>query len=125
MPKKGNFKQKKKLRSRGRNVDPAVKDSLIQLLDIQYFRRDHLIEYLHVIQDRIGYIDENYMTALADLLDISQTEVYEVASFYHHFDVITNGASKPQSLTVRVCYSVTCKLNGADELIENLENYYK
>ena len=89
MPKKGNFKQKKKLRSRGRNVDPAVRDNLIQLLNIQDFRRDHLIEYLHVIQDRIGYIDENYMTALADLLDISQTEVYEVASFYHHFDVIT------------------------------------
>ena len=59
MPKKGNFKQKKKLRSRGRNVDPAVKDSLIKLLDIQYFRRDPLIEYLHVIQDRMGYIDEN------------------------------------------------------------------
>ena len=125
MPKKGNFKQKKKLRSRGRNVDPAVRDNLIQLIDIQDFRRDHLIEYLHIIQDKIGYIDEKHMTALADLLDISQTEVYEVATFYHHFDVITNGTSKPQSLTVRVCDSVSCQLNGADELIENLENYYK
>ena len=81
MPKKGNFKEKKKLRSRGRNVDPAVRDNLIQLLDIQDFRRDHLIEYLHLIQDRIGYIDENYMTALADLLDISQTESMKLQVF--------------------------------------------
>ena len=80
MPKKGNFKQKKKLRNRGRNVDPAVRDNLIQLIDIQDFRRDHLIEYLHVIQDKIGYIDEKHMTALADLLDISQTEHKSVRS---------------------------------------------
>ena len=119
------FKKKKKLRNRGRNVNPAVKDKLLQFLKISEFRRDHLIEYLHVIQDQIGYIDDDYMTALADLMDISQTEVYEVASFYHHFDVIKNGDTKPQSLTVRVCDSVSCQLSGANNLIDSLEKYYK
>jgi formate dehydrogenase len=65
------------------------------------------------------------MTALASLMGISQTEVYEVATFYHHFDVVDNDQDKPAALTVRVCDSVTCEMNGANELAKILDDYYK
>ena len=65
------------------------------------------------------------MTALANLLKISQTEVYEVATFYHHFDIIKGDEKIPPSLTVRVCDSVTCEINGANELAQNLDDYFK
>ena len=89
------------------------------------YRRDHLIEYLHVIQDNKGHINEDFMAALADLMEISQTEVYEVATFYHHFDIIKSDQKIPPALTVRVCDSVTCEINGANELAENLDDYFK
>jgi len=62
---------------------------------------------------------------LASLMGISQTEVYEVATFYHHFDVVDNDQDKPAALTVRVCDSVTCEMNGANELAKILNDYYK
>jgi formate dehydrogenase len=65
------------------------------------------------------------MTALASLMSISQTEVYEVATFYHHFDVVDTDSDKPPSLTVRICDSVTCEMNGANELAKTLDDYYK
>ena len=65
------------------------------------------------------------MTALANLMGISQTEVYEVATFYHHFDVVDTDSDKPPSLTVRICDSVTCEMNGANELAKTLDDYYK
>ena len=67
----------------------------------------------------------DYMTALANLMKISQTEVYEVATFYHHFDVVETDTDKPPALTVRVCDSVSCEIKGASELANNLDNYYK
>ena len=125
MTSKKSFKSKINLRARGRKVNFETLENLKDLLKIDVFRRDHLIEYLHVIQDNLGYINEEYMTALAELLQISQTEVYEVATFYHHFDVIKGDENKPPSLTIRVCESVSCAMNGADSLIENLDSYYK
>ena len=119
------FKKNKKLRNRGRKVDHSVKDELIELLHTQEYRRDHLIEYLHVIQDTKGHINEIYMTALADLMGISQTEVYEVATFYHHFDIIKSSETVPPALTIRVCDSVSCELKNANELADTLDNYYK
>ena len=119
------FKKNKKLRNRGRKVNHDVKDNLIRLLNTDSYRRDHLIEYLHLIQDAKGHINEDYMTALADLMDISQTEVYEVATFYHHFDIIKSGDTAPPSLTIRVCDSVSCELQGAHELADTLDSYYK
>ena len=98
---------------------------MIKLLDVSNYRRDHLIEYLHVIQDNKGHINDEFMAALANLLGISQTEVYEVATFYHHFDVITTDQTVPPKLTIRVCDSVSCELNGANELAQNLDDYYK
>ena len=122
---KNKLKSKVNLRNRGRKVDLGVLENLKNLLNIDVFRRDHLIEYLHLIQDSIGFIDEDRMAALSELLGISQTEVYEVATFYHHFDVVKNDKEKPPTLTVRVCESVTCAMNGADNLAKNLDSYYK
>jgi len=122
---KSKLKKNKKLRQRGRKVNFEIRDELINLLKVNSYRRDHLIEYLHVIQDNKGHINEDFMAALADLLEISQTEVYEVATFYHHFDIIKSDQKKPPALTVRVCDSVTCEINGANELAQNLDDYFK
>ena len=118
---KSKLKKNKKLRQRGRKVNFEIRDELINLLKVNNYRRDHLIEYLHVIQDNKGHINEDFMAALADLMEISQTEVYEVATFYHHFDIIKSDQKKPPALTVRVCDSVTCEINGANELAQNLD----
>jgi formate dehydrogenase beta subunit len=122
---KSKLKKNKKLRQRGRKVNFEIRDELINLLKVNSYRRDHLIEYLHVIQDNKGHINEDFMAALADLMEISQTEVYEVATFYHHFDIIKGDQKKPPALTVRVCDSVTCEINGANELAQNLNDYFK
>ena len=122
---KSKLKKNKKLRQRGRKVNFEIRDELINLLKVNSYRRDHLIEYLHVIQDNKGHINEEFMAALADLMEISQTEVYEVATFYHHFDIIKSDQKKPPALTVRVCDSVTCEINGANELAQNLDDYFK
>ena len=121
---KSKLKKNKKLRQRGRKVNFEVREELAKLLGVSNYRRDHLIEYLHVIQDNKGHINEDFIAALAHLLDISQTEVYEVATFYHHFDIIKNNDTVPPSLTVRVCDSVTCEINGANELAQSLDDYY-
>ena len=122
---KKTLKNKITLRPRGRKVDFDVLDKLETILDTSSYRRDHLIEYLHKIQDSQGAITKTYMTALASLMGISQTEVYEVATFYHHFDVVDTDSDKPPSLTVRICDSVTCEMNGANELAKTLDDYYK
>ena len=122
---KKTLKNKITLRPRGRKVDFDVLGKLETILDTSSYRRDHLIEYLHKIQDSQGAITKNYMTALASLMGISQTEVYEVATFYHHFDVVESDSDKPPSLTVRICDSVTCEMNGANELAKTLDDYYK
>ena len=122
---KTKLKEKITLRPRGRQVDFNVLHSLKELLDVSSYRRDHLIEYLHKIQDSKGAITKDYMTALSNLMGISQTEVYEVATFYHHFDVVESDKDKPPALTVRVCDSVSCEMNGANELAKMLDDYYK
>ena len=122
---KRKLQKNKKLRNRGRKVNFEVRDKLVKLLGVTSYRRDHLIEYLHVIQDSQSHINEDYITALASLLKISQTEVYEVATFYHHFDIIKGDDKTPPNLTVRVCDSVTCEINGASQLAQSLDDYFK
>lgn len=122
---KNKLKDKITLRPRGRKVDFEVLNALEKLLNTDFYRRDHLIEYLHIIQDTHGAITKDYMTALASLMGISLTEVYEVATFYHHFDVVESDDDKPPALTVRVCDSVSCEMNGANELAQTLDNYFK
>jgi formate dehydrogenase len=83
-------------------------------------RRDLLIEYLHRIQDARGCIDADHLAALAQLMKLARAEVYEVATFYHHFDVVREGEAPPPPLTVRVCDSLACALAGAEQLIAEI-----
>ncbi|MDP6313217.1 MAG: NAD(P)H-dependent oxidoreductase subunit E [Arenicellales bacterium] len=84
-------------------------------------RRDQLIEYLHRLQDRFGHVAAAHVVALADVLGLAPTEVYEVATFYHHFDVVREGERPPPPLTIRVCDSLSCEVFGADALVQALE----
>ena len=105
---------------KGRTVDPAALEQVRKLLDAAPRRRDLLIEHLHLIQDALGHLSAAHLAALADELRLSQTEVFEVASFYHHFDVVKEGEAVPAALTVRVCETLSCKIAGADALLERL-----
>jgi formate dehydrogenase len=84
-------------------------------------RRDLLIEYLHQIQDRFGHLAARHLVALAREMKLSAAEIYEVASFYHHFDIVKEEEPTPPPLTVRVCESITCSLFGIEELIRALQ----
>jgi NADH:ubiquinone oxidoreductase subunit F (NADH-binding)/NADH:ubiquinone oxidoreductase subunit E len=105
---------------KGRRVDPAALGEVRSLLGRSPRRADLLIEYLHRIQDRYGHLSAAHLTALADELRLATAEVYEVASFYHHFDIVKEGDAAPPAVTVRVCESVACHLAGGDALLERL-----
>ncbi len=105
---------------RGRRVDPGAREELLDLLGDAPRRRDLLIEHLHRIQDRFGCLSAAHLVALADEMKLAMAEVYEVATFYHHFDVVREGEPAPPSITVRVCDSIACELAGSDELFERL-----
>jgi len=105
---------------KGRRVDPAARDEVRALLGDAPRRTDLLIEYLHKIQDRYGCLQARHLVALADELKMAMAEVYEVATFYHHFDVIKEGDPLPPAITVRVCDSIACDLAGSHELLEKL-----
>src|SRR5688572_12284070 len=86
-------------RPKGRAVEPRALAEVQALLGAESRRRDLLIEHLHKIQDRYGHISAAHVAALAREMRLSQTEVYEVATFYHHFDVVKEGAAPPPALT--------------------------
>ena len=121
MKKKGRFGLK------GRGVEPQARDEVRALLEegrratgVEPRRRDLLIEHLHKIQDRYGHLSSAHLAALAEAMLLSQTEVYEVATFYHHFDVVKEGETPPPALTVRVCDSLSCELAGSARLFSEL-----
>jgi formate dehydrogenase len=105
---------------KGRRVDPRARDEIQALLKNDPRRRDLLIEYLHRIQDRYGRLSAAHLVALADEMKLAMTEVYEVATFYHHFDVVKEGDATPPAITVRVCDSIACEMAGARELLSKL-----
>ncbi len=105
---------------KGRGVDPKAREEVRVLLADAPLRRDLLIEHLHRIQDRYGHLSAAHLVALADEMKLAMTEVYEVATFYHHFDVIKEGDTPPPAITVRVCDSIACDIAGAHELLAKL-----
>src|SRR5919198_3349231 len=107
---------------KGRQIDPRAADEIAALLLDRPRRRDLLIEHLHLIQDKYGHISAAHMAALAAEMKLSQTEVYEVATFYAHFDVVKEGEAPPPPVTVRVCDSLSCAMAGAEHLIRDLPN---
>jgi formate dehydrogenase beta subunit len=104
---------------KGRQVDPRALAEIKELLGARPRRRDLLIEFLHLIQDRYGHISAPHLAALADEMKLAQAEVYEVATFYAHFDVVKDGPPPP-AVTVRVCDSLSCAIAGAEQLLAAL-----
>jgi len=113
--------KKKRSGPKGHNVDLGALDEVRVLLNNESRQRDLLIEHLHKIQDKYQHISSKHLVALAYEMNLSTAEVYEVASFYHHFDVVKEAETPPPSLTVRVCESVSCELAGARDLLTALE----
>ena len=101
-------------------IDTALHEVRQLLADTP--RHSHLlIEFLHLIQDKYGHLSAAHLRALAEEMRLSQTEVFEVASFYAHFDIVKEDEAPPPSLTIRVCDSLSCELAGAERLKKTLE----
>src|SRR4029079_1529327 len=105
-----------KARPKGRHVNPEALADVQRLLGDTPRERSLLIEFLHRIQDARGYLPASYLVALAQEMKLAMTEVYEVATFYHHFDVVDADDAPPPPITVRVCETLSCKMAGADAL---------
>ncbi len=114
-------RKRKRARPKGRHVEPAAREAVREALGDMPRRRDLMLECLHRINDRYGCLRAAHLVALAEELRLSMTEVYEVASFYHHFDIVMDPDAEVPALTVRVCDSMTCAMFGAEELIHSLE----
>ena len=114
-------RQRARRQPKGRVVDPAVRAELLGWLGSAPPRRDLLVEYLHVVNDRLGRLPAAHLAALAQWMNLPQAEVYEAASFYHHFELRKEGdtAATP-TLTVRVCEGLACEMAGARELLRRL-----
>jgi formate dehydrogenase len=108
---------------KGRQVDPVALQEVRDLLGTEPPRRDLLIEYLHLIQDSRGYLSVAHLAALASELRLSETEVFEVASFYSHFDVVGDREQPPPPLTIRVCDSLSCEMAGGQKLLDHLSGH--
>jgi len=105
---------------KGRQVDPQAREDVLALLGDAPRRRDLLIEHLHKIQDHYRCLSARHLVALAAEMKMAMAEVYEVATFYHHFDVVKEGDTAPPAITVRVCDSIACDLAGSHELLAKL-----
>ena len=105
---------------KGRQIDPAALEDVRALLTDRPRRRDLLIEHLHLIQDHYHHISAPHLAALAFEMKMALSEVYEVATFYSHFDVVKEGEEAPPAITVRVCDSISCAMAGAEALIAKL-----
>ena len=113
-------RERKRQGPKGRRVDPAALIQIQKLLGTESRQPDLLIEHLHKIQDYFGHLAAAHLAALAQEMGLAQTEVYEVATFYHHFDVVKEGEAAPAALTVRVCDGLSCEMAGARDLLKKL-----
>ncbi len=116
---KSNVKRDPSL-PKGRQVDDFAKEEVLSILGDLPIQRDLLIEALHKLQDGFDCLTLPHLRALSEIFRISQAEVYEVASFYHHFDIVHEGENKPPAITIRVCDGLSCEMEGALSLISSL-----
>jgi formate dehydrogenase len=113
--------RKARPKPKGRSVDPQAREEITRLLEGAPREREYLIENLHRVQDGLGSLGAAHLAALAEAMKLSMAEVYEVATFYHHFDVVKEGEASPARLTVRVCDTLSCAMAGAGELLGRLQ----
>ena len=114
------LKQRKRQAPKGRGLDPHALQEVRGLLGNASRSSDELIEHLHRLQDAFGQLNSKHLSALAHEMRISQAQVYEVASFYHHFDIVKEGQASSATLTVRVCDGLSCEMAGAKNLLTTL-----
>src|ERR1700710_3342200 len=117
----GEGRKRAKSTPKGRQIDPTAAHEIELLLGDRPRRRDLLIEYLHLIQDRWHQISAAHLAALADEMKLAFAEVFETATFYAHFDVVKEGDATVPALPVRVCDSITCAMHGAEPLLASLQ----
>ena len=106
---------------KGRQIDPDAAAEISALLGAMPRRRDLLIEALHLIQDTYRCLSSAHLATLAAEFRLALVEVFETATFYHHFDVLEDGDAAPPEITVRVCDSLSCEMAGARDLIATLK----
>ena len=107
---------------KGRQFDDDALQAVRDLLGDRPRKRDLLIEFLHLIQDTYGHLSASHLRALAEEMRLSMAEIWEVATFYAHFDPLRETDTAPPDLTIRVCDSLSCELAGSEALIQALEN---
>src|SRR5436190_22411864 len=118
----GEGRRRPRRTPKGRQVDPQALEEVRALLVDRSRRRDLLIEHLHLIQDKYGHLSAAHLAALAEEMKLALTEVYEVATFYAHFDVVKEDETAPPAVTVRVCDSLSCAMAGGEHLLRELPN---
>jgi len=123
--KPGGGRRKKFAFDKGRQVDERSLKEVSNLLKHKNIRRDHLIEYLHLLQDNFKVLHTKHLRALSSVMKLSMAEVFEVATFYAHFTIIDDGDKNIPDITVRVCESLTCSMFGSENLYKELKNKYK
>nr|WP_283254221.1 NAD(P)H-dependent oxidoreductase subunit E [Ramlibacter paludis] len=114
------LRERKRAGPKGRKPGDQALAEVRQLLGDGSRQRDLLIEHLHKLQDHFGHLSAPHLAALAQEMRMAQSEVFEVASFYHHFDIVREGDEAPEALTVRVCDGLSCELAGAQQLLQKL-----
>ena len=117
----GSGRRQAAIYPKGRQLEAGAREEIRALLGGRPRDRDLLIEHLHLIQDSQGCLSARHLQALAEEMGLPMAEVYEVASFYAHFDIVLDGEAAPAALTVRVCDSLTCEMMGAQRLLAELE----
>jgi len=115
-------RKRRRSQPKGRQVDLQALGEIRELLGDRPRRQDLVLEYLHLIQDRYGHLAAPHLVALASELQLPRAHVFEVATFYHHMDVVKEGDAAPAALTIRVCDSLTCAMKGAEALATALES---
>lgn len=118
----GRRRQQGRRGPQGRQASAVAVEQILALLGDRSLQRDLLIEHLHLIQDRYRAISADHLAALAEVMNLPLAEVFEVATFYAHFDVLAEGESAPPETTLRVCDSVSCMLAGAEQLFAELSS---
>ena len=115
-------KKKRRWHPKGRQPENNYYEDVSNLLQGINFRRDELIEYLHILQDKFGVLYDKHLVALSTIINLPLSEIYEVATFYAHFNIVKNSETFEPLQVVRVCESLTCELFGAHKLLEDLKS---
>ena len=114
-------KKKRRWQPKGRQVENKSYYEVSKLFNGIKFKRDELIEYFHILQDNFGVLYDKHLVALSTIINLPLSEIYEVATFYAHFNIVKNSKTYEPLQIVRVCESLTCELFGAQKLLKDLK----